>query len=123
MKESESQPPDILPFPFPLPERMLDQIGYRGPDRLVGLAWEAGDELMVTDSSTVWVGAHNDRPFLSLMRDLRILYWLEEFAIDLGSFQGPPTHWLVVDRTPNQGTILAERRARETVRSQQLPPA
>lgn len=84
----------LMPFPFELPERFLEQIGYQGRWHLVGMYWEeAGDELAVYDPDMLSVGMHNHYPYLELMHRGQVRHWLNEHYIDLGSSDGPPaTH-------------------------------
>ncbi|GEM_PF-6774271 len=114
---------EVINFPFSLPERFLDQIGYSGLYQIVGLYWEsAGDELAVYDPLGQSAGAHNHWPYLDLMRQPQVWHWLSEFLIDLGSsdsFQ-EPSHHLVVSGPTNEGYIARASIARRIVREQRL---
>lgn len=113
-----------MPFPFALPERFLDQIGYTGRFSLVEMYWEgAGDELAVYDPDMLVVGMHNPWPYLELMHRGQVWHWLGEHYIDLGSSDGPPaTHHLIVWKERNQGHLATARRARRIVGRQRFAP-
>ena len=84
---------DLMKFPFELPPRFLDQIGYDGPYSLVRMYWEsAGDELAVYDPRRHSAGLHNHWPYLELMHHPQVWHWLDEHLIDLGSSEMPATH-------------------------------
>ena len=118
-ERSSEQEPSLLAFPFPLPERFLDRIGYPGPYSLVGLYWEAlGDELTAYDPESLWCGMHNHWPYLELMRHPQVWHWLDEYLVDLGSSETPATHHLIVHRELNEAFILDRVRALRAVRQQ-----
>jgi hypothetical protein len=67
---------NLIPLPFELPPRFVEQLGYRRDRRFVAAWWEpAGDELTLRDDSCEWCGA-NGWPYLAFKRQPQVQTWL-----------------------------------------------
>lgn len=116
-ERAEQHQPTLIQFPFALPERFLERVGYHGNHNFIALWWEpAGDELTVSDGRTTWSG------YLDLMRQPQVFAWRTEHMVNLGGSEEPATHWLIVDRQQNRGYVVEARQAKRIVQNQRLEP-
>lgn len=116
MKEHE--PRSLIPLPFDLPEAFAQRLRYRQDRRLIGIH-TAGGRCTITDGVHTLVGADH-HVYDELMAQPQVQDWLWKHEIDLGSSEGPPTHWLLIDRQENRGYISPAGVARDKVRTQRL---
>jgi hypothetical protein len=115
MSESEAH---LQPFPFEIPAGFVERLRYRQERRLVGVHTDGG-RCTITDGVDTLIGADH-HVWGELMHQPQVRDWLWVRAIDLGSDLGPPSHWLLVDRTDNQGYLCPAKPAWDKVRTQRL---
>lgn len=116
-----SQPPELIRFPFELPQQFAEQLGYRGERRFVTAYWEPlGDEVTIGDDRTSATGLGDPYVWSDLLHRRWIRNWLMEHNVNLGNSDESATHWLIIDRAANRGYIAPVDFACRMVRQQRL---
>lgn len=109
----------IVKAPFRLPDGWLNQFGYPGHRRFVGLYWEpCGDESCYCDGVSSACGLCDNWLYLAFVRQPHVRRWIDEIDIRLGNSEDEARHWLVaevatgdlwaMDRFEASATILTE---------------
>lgn len=112
---------ELICMPFALPQRLAEQLGYRGHRRFVAAYWEPlGDEVTVCDDFTSATGLGDHYAWSDLVHQRLVRTWLVEQDINLGNSDESATHWLIVDRTTNQGYVALVEFGRRVIQQQRL---
>src|SRR5689334_10804412 len=88
----------MLKAPFRLEDGWLQQFGYPGERRFVGLLWEpSGDEACYDDGVSYACGLADNWLYLGFIHQQHVHGWLDEHGINLGNSDEPAKHWLIAD--------------------------
>lgn len=116
-----AEQPRQLRFPAHLPPNLLEALGYRGDDRLVGLYWYAIADVLVLYGRRGFVaGPYGIATWNRLLTPRMVRAWLREHEIELGSHERAATHHLILDRRSNTAVVARSSEARRIVARQTL---
>jgi hypothetical protein len=115
--------PDVghRPLPFHLPPAFAEQLGYRRDRRFIAAYWEPlGDELTIRDDTWLACGVGDWYAWTRFFHRPDVLAWLRQHRVNLGNSDETATHWLIVDRTANQGFITLRDHGDRLIQQQRL---
>ena len=113
--------PKVVRFPFALPRRFAEMVGYGGFRHIVGMyRGHIWGDLAVYDADTLWSGVYDTDRWALVLETAGARHWLNEHYVDLGAARRPATHHLVIDRDANEAFVTDPVRARRIVRTQRF---
>ena len=104
----------LSPLLCPVPEMLERAIGYVGNARLVGFFFGGDDEASYSDGRITAQGSwyafdgYINHPLIAP----------HVYAFDFGSSNGPPVHWLILDREKRQLVVALVAEAQRLLREQ-----
>ena len=108
-------------FPFVLPPRFAEQLGYRGVQRFVAVHWEPlGDEVTVRDDRSTATGYADRYVWSDFFHQQQVRTWLWGLGANVGNSDEAATHWLIIDRVTSQGFIASWDHGQQVIQQQRL---